>query len=195
MNNKDFTYLVNKDHTLPANFVPDDIVTIEFENEEIEKLANFGSKSMISKSILPYFDKMAEDAKKDGFVMLIDSGYRSYKRQQEVWDMFIDKVGLEETKKQVALPGTSEHQTGLAVDIAFIRNNQFYDDLKEEDPESIWLYNNAYKYGFILRYPKGKEDITGYKYEPWHYRYVGNPLATYLTENNLTLEEYYEKKR
>ena len=132
---------------------------------------------------------MAEDAKKDGFVMLIDSGYRSYKRQQEVWDMFIDKVGLEETKKQVALPGTSEHQTGLAVDIAFIRNNQFYDDLKGEDPESIWLYNNAYKYGFILRYPKG------YKYEPWHYRYVDNPLATYLTENNLTLEEYYEKKR
>ena len=110
MNNKDFTYLVNKDHTLPANFVPDDIVTIEFENEEIEKLANFGSKSMISKSILPYFDKMAEDAKKDGFVMLIDSGYRSYKRHQEIWDMFIAKVGLEETKNTSALTKNNSQQ-------------------------------------------------------------------------------------
>lgn len=194
INNKDFTYLVNKENPLKPNFVPDDIVTVEIEDKKIEKIVNFSSKSMISKSILPYFKQMAEDALKDGMIMIIDSGYRSYEMQQKVWDMFIEKVGLEQTKKQVALPGTSEHQTGIAMDIAFVRDNQFYDDLKEDDPESQWLMHNAYKYGFILRYPKGKEAITGYMYEPWHYRYVGVKLAKFLTLKGLTLEEYYMKK-
>ena len=93
----------------------------------------------------------------------------------------------------MAIPGSSEHQTGLAFDVAFIRNNEYSLIALETDPEIKWLLKNAYKYGFILRYPKDKENITGYSYEPWHYRFVGIKLAKMLYKNNLTLEEYYKK--
>ena len=98
----------------------------------------------------------------------------------------------DEAYKLVALPGTSEHQTGLAVDFAYYENGIYNDDVKEDDEEAIWLKNNCWKYGFILRYPKGKEHITGYKFEPWHFRFVGPKLAKKIYEENITLEEYYQ---
>ena len=107
-------------------------------------------------------------------------------------DNFVLKGCIINTSKNYALncsakPGHSEHQTGLAVDVEGSNND--YDKF-ESSIEFNWMINNSYKYGFILRYPKGKENITGFKYEPWHYRYVGIELAKYLYKNNLTLEEY-----
>lgn len=95
---------------------------------------------------------------------------------------------------KVALPGTSEHESGLAIDCGIVIDGEYIDELPENAPITKWIHENCYKYGFILRYPKGKEEITGYKYEPWHLRYVGPKLAKYLTENDLTLDEYYLNK-
>ena len=136
---------------------------------------------------------MKQDALKKGINLMVGSGYRSYDYQQVIWDHYVESKGLEEAKKFVAIPGSSEHQTGLAFDVAFIRNNEYSLIALETDPEIKWLLKNAYKYGFILRYPKDKENITGYSYEPWHYRFVGIKLAKMLYKNNLTLEEYYKK--
>ena len=99
--------------------------------------------------------------------------------------------GIEHANKYVAKPGTSEHQTGLAIDISIRRNNEILEATSEDDPEIKWLRRNSYKYGFILRFPKDKEKLTGYEYESWHYRYVGEKIATYIHDNNLCFEEYY----
>ena len=133
---------------------------------------------------------MREDALKNGLEIDIMSGYRDYFYQEKLYNRLLKEKGYAYTFRSVAKPGFSEHQTGLAVDICIYKDGLCYIEhditsIKESD----WLINNAHKYGFILRYPKGKEDITGYNYEPWHYRYVGS-LATYLYENDLTLEEY-----
>jgi len=114
---------------------------------------------------------------------------------QSVWDYYLEEIGLEETKKRVAPPGASEHQCGLAFDVAYITDGNYGDSITDEQEETKWMFANAHKYGFILRYPKGKEDITGYNYEPWHYRFVGVELASYLFENDITLEEYYLKNK
>ena len=106
-------------------------------------------------------------------------------------EIFSEKYGLERTEKYVAPPGASEHQSGLAIDVSCFRDGVFCDVLNDEDPEIVWLHQHCYEYGFILRYPKGKEDITGYAYERWHFRYVGKELAKTLHDNGLTLEEYY----
>lgn len=125
--------------------------------------------------------------------VILDSGYRSLEYQQQVFDYYVDRDGIDEAKKRVALVGTSEHHTGLAVDFALNVNGEYLDELSGNEQELIWLADNAYKYGFILRYPKGKESITGYNYEPWHFRYVGSKeIALDLKNRNLTLEEYLD---
>ena len=112
--------------------------------------------------------------------------------QKSVFDAEVNKVGYEKAVQAVAVPGNSEHQTGLSMDISsesaqFALTEQF-----GETAEGKWLANNAHRFGFILRYPKGKEGITGYQYESWHYRYVGVKAATEIYENQLTLEEYFK---
>lgn len=125
--------------------------------------------------------------------VILDSGYRSLEYQQQVFDYYVDRDGIDEAKKRVALVGTSEHHTGLAVDFALNVNGEYLDELSGNEQELIWLADKAYKYGFILRYPKGKESITGYNYEPWHFRYVGSKeIALDLKNRNLTLEEYLD---
>ena len=126
--------------------------------------------------------------------IIVDSGYRSYEYQEKVLKSLIEKKG-EKAYRLVALPGSSEHQTGLAMDIAYMKNGIYSDDVKDSDKEVEWMKKNSYKYGFILRYPKGKEEITGYDYEPWHYRFVGINLAKILYDQNITMEEYYSLKR
>ena len=96
----------------------------------------------------------------------------------------------EETARWTMPPGCSEHETGLAVDIV-ATDNQRLDDTQEQTPETIWLHENCWRFGFILRYPAGKEDVTGIDYESWHYRYVGIEAARYLTEQQLTLDEFW----
>ena len=120
----------------------------------------------------------------EGFSLALVSGYRSYQTQKSIYNNYIARWGQEYTDTVSARPGHSEHQTGLAFDVGELKNS--YGETKE----GIWLKENCHKYGFIIRYLKGKESITGYSYEPWHIRYVGVDIATEIMENNLTLEEY-----
>ena len=123
----------------------------------------------------------------------IRSGYRSFLESEEIFNEYKKIKGLEYANKYVAKPGTSEHNTGLAMDIVISKENDSNQNDYASD-EYFYLENIAYLYGFIIRYPKDKEKITGYEYEPWHLRYVGKDLAKYLKKNNLSLEEFYNKK-
>ena len=189
----DYTILVNKEHRLDEDYIPSNLVITDNNENNFHDFLDPTLKPMIDKIVFAHFKIMQEDAGKSGFNILIDSGYRSYKYQQDIWDDSINKIGLEETKRIVAPPGASEHQTGFAFDIGYIIDGIYTDDVSENQEESKWLFDNSYKYGFIIRYPKGKEDVTGYNYEPWHYRFVGIDLAKELYENDITLEEYYLK--
>ncbi len=171
-NTDSLSMLVNKFHYLPATYAPDDIVPIK------NWYAYDGHS--IKDEVYTQFIKMWEDAKDEGLNLIINSSYRTFEDQQEIYDSSNDDYASK--------PGFSEHQTGLALDIVTYdsMDNEF-----EKTDEFRWLQNNAYKYGFILRYPKGKEFLTGYAYESWHYRYLGVDLATKVYKSGLTYEEYY----
>ena len=136
------------------------------------------------------FKVKIKKAKEEGYTIRAVSAYRSYSYQANLYNNYVSKDGVSEADKYSARPGFSEHQTGLAIDVDNGISN--FNDF-ENTKEYKWMMENSYKYGFILRYPKDKEYITGYIYEPWHYRYVGVAIATFITQNNLTYEEYYFK--
>ena len=187
----DYTILINKENRLSYDYVPENLIATDQNENNFHNFMDPTLKPMIDAYVLPYFLEMQKEAKRAGFHILIDSGYRSFDYQQTVWNHYLNEIGLEETKKLVAPPGASEHQSGLSFDIAYMIDGELLDGIKDEQEETKWLFANAHKYGFILRYPKGKESITGYNYEPWHYRFVGVELACELYENDMTLEEYY----
>lgn len=181
--------LVNKDHPLPDDY-----------QVELKTLQN--GLTSVASSIYEQLKEMLTDGSEEGLEFCVASGYRSVESQQKILDHDISALmqqGLtyeeayEEKTRVVMPPGYSEHESGLAVDIAAL-SNQKLDDTQEETPENKWLQENCARYGFILRYPKGKEDITGIDYESWHFRYVGVEAAQYIMDHNLTLEEYLEKK-
>uniref|UniRef100_UPI003FEF07B3 M15 family metallopeptidase n=1 Tax=Candidatus Onthocola sp. TaxID=3085646 RepID=UPI003FEF07B3 len=187
----DVTVLVNKEHILDKDYVPLEMYVVDENENNFHQFKDASLKPMLRSDIKEYVDKLINDAQELGLPIIVDSGYRSFKYQQVILDALIKEKG-DEAFKLVALPGASEHQTGLAIDFAYYENGIYNDDVKENDKEAIWLKNNAWKYGFILRYPKGKENVTGYNFEPWHFRFVGLKLAKYLFKNDLTLEEYYK---
>ena len=187
----DVTVLVNKEHILDKDYVPLEMYVVDENENNFHQYKDASLKPMLRSDIKEYVDKFINDDQELGLPIIVDSGYRSFKYQQVVLDALIKEKG-DEAFKLVALPGASEHQTGLAIDFAYYENGIYNDDVKENDKEAIWLKNNAWKYGFILRYPKGKENVTGYNFEPWHFRFVGLKLAKYLFKNDLTLEEYYK---
>ena len=187
---EDIEILVNKDNLLDEKYIPNNLIETDQNENNFHKYIDPNLKPMVSNLIINDFFDLKKQALYDGFYFVIGSWYRSYKYQKAVWDYNVNKFGLEKTMIKVAIPGASEHQTGLAIDISVLRNGIFDTNYDLNDDEINWLINNSYKYGFILRYPKDKENITGIIYEPWHYRYVGKDLAYYLYENNITLEEY-----
>ena len=130
------------------------------------------------------FDTMQTEAECEGLEIYISSGFRSYEDQDRIYNNYASYDGYEAADTYSARPGFSEHQTGLAFDLNTIDNSFAY------TPEGEWVKNNAHKFGFIIRYPEGKEDITGYQYEPWHIRYLGVDKATEVYESGLTLEEF-----
>ena len=193
MNELPIDILVNKKNLLPRNYCPKNLVVTDQNENNFHKYKDPNLKPMVRADIYPYIQLMINDAKRDGVEFIIDSGYRSYNYQQVLLDNLIKEKGAE-AYTLIALPGSSEHQTGLAIDIAYYHNGVYDDNVKGEDKEAIWLANNSYKYGIILRYPKDKENITGFQYEPWHFRFVGLKLAEKLYKTNMTLDEYYSKK-
>ena len=144
---------------------------------------------------------MLSDAQAYGYRYWIASAYRSAEKQQRLVDEDVQsemKKGLSydealrQTYKETMPAGHSEHETGLALDI-LCSDNTNMDISQAEEPANIWLKENSYRYGFILRYPKEKEAITGIAYEPWHFRYVGKKAAAYMTKHTLTLEEFWDR--
>ena len=170
--------LVNKYYHLTSDYVPD-LVTVSSKH---------GTGSL-QKDTYDAFIKMYNDAYEQGLYLYVASPYRSYNRQNQLYTNYVKEDGQENADTYSARPGSSEHQTGLAFDLATANNYSI--SAFENTKEFTWVKENAHKYGFILRYPKDKTYITGYIYEPWHYRYVGVDIATYIYENNLTFEEYY----
>ncbi len=155
--------IVNKTYSLPNDYILDGL-TEEFNNA---------------------FFKMQNDAKKEGIYLNIISGYRSYDKQEKLYQNYVNKDGKNLADTYSARAGHSEHQSGLAADFNSLNTNFAYTD------EAKWLANNCYKYGFILRYPNGKENITGYIFEPWHFRYIGKEAENLYNNGNWsTLEEY-----
>lgn len=138
----------------------------------------------LDRTVQEAFNKMKGDAAKEGLTLWIASGYRSYDYQKNLYNRYVASDGQAKADTYSARAGHSEHQTGLCFDL-----NQVNDTFANT-PESAWVNANAHKYGFIVRYPKGKESITGYKYEPWHLRYLGVELATSVYNSGLCLEEY-----
>jgi len=173
--------LTNKFYSLDSTYNSDNMI-------KVSNQYSFGDDQLLTKDTLDAFIEMFNEAKKENLTLIINSSFRSFEDQEEIYNYYLNIKGEEETNKMAAKPGFSEHQTGLSIDIqtygSSTKNFEEFDEFK-------WLQNNAYKYGFILRYPKGKEYITGYEYESWHYRYVGIEAATYIYENNITFDEYY----
>ena len=178
-NPDDVLVLVNKNNQLLSNFIPKDLESISLKYSNKDKY--------LKKEAKIAFEKLSEDASNLGYRIVAVSAYRDYNYQNELFNYYVKEKGLNYALECSAKPGHSEHQTGLALDVE--GSNKDYDNF-ENSKEFIWMKDNAHKYGFILRYPKDKEHITGFKYEPWHYRYVGIEAAKYIYENNLTLEEY-----
>ena len=180
--------LVNKVFALPEDYIPGDLVRpdveFSFGNQDIEK-------SYMRQEAASALENMFADAKSQDIHLFAVSGYRSYQRQDDNFHNKVNKIGEEEAAKIVAYPGNSEHQTGLAMDISSQSANFKLTEQFGETPEGKWLMENAHRFGYILRYPKGLETITGYNYEPWHYRYVGLKAAAEIYKNQLTLEEYF----
>lgn len=138
----------------------------------------------VDQTALNAYYVMRDAALQEGFDIKILSSFRSYETQRGLYQRYVNTYGQAAADRFSAQPGKSEHQTGLAFDLGWI------DDTYGETAEGKWLAANCYKYGFIIRYPQDKEEITGYMYEPWHVRYLGNPLATEVHNSGLCLEEY-----
>ena len=187
-----YKILINKENLLPSDYVPETLIEV---HEPMGSKINPTYINRIDKEVYLHFKEMQQDALKEGYEIFIDSSFRSYEYQERVFNKTALEKGFDYATKYVAPPGGSEHQTGLAFDIIFRRNGEMIEEQLETDPEIIWLFNNAHKYGFILRYPKGKEEITGFNFEPWHFRYVTKELAEVLHNNGETLEEYYKKQK
>ncbi|WP_407936275.1 M15 family metallopeptidase [Litchfieldia alkalitelluris] len=191
INPENILSLVNKDYTLPSNYIPNNLVTpdvpFSFGNQDVPK-------RYIRAEAASALEELFAGAEKANIEIYAVSGYRSYVTQEAIYNAQVRKTGEADLANQlVALPGQSEHQTGLAMDISSKAVNTQLIEEFGDTKEGKWLAKHAHLYGFIIRYPKGKEDITGYQYEPWHVRYVGKEIAKTIFENDITLEEYFEK--
>lgn len=170
----DNVIIANKTYSLPSNFVPNNLVTINGYIKVVDYVKDA-------------YNELKSDSSVLGLNIYASSGYRSYSDQKYIYDNYVRMDGMVKADTYSARAGYSEHQTGLAIDLNTV------DMSFDGTSESNWLKDNCWKYGFIIRYPKDKENITGYMYEPWHIRYVGKELARVLYNNGnwLSLEEYY----
>jgi D-alanyl-D-alanine carboxypeptidase len=176
--------VVNKKHPLtPVDYAPTDLVYPDLPNPNHQPLRRAAAEALM---------RLSAAAGKAGLALSIESGYRSYQTQVEVYGGWVAARGQAAADEVSARPGTSEHQTGLAVDLAAVPPNCSLAACFGTTPHGTWLAANAWRYGFLLRYPADKVDVTGYDYEPWHFRFVGVALATKLHQDRReTLEEFF----
>lgn len=181
--------LVNPWHALPESY---SIHTVELVNGQ-----------SVDERCYPELQRMMDDCRAAGLSPYICSSFRTWEKQNRLFEEnvrtlmaqgYSEEEARVETAKNIAIPGTSEHQLGLAVDIVD-KNYQVLDEAQENTAVQKWLMENSWKYGFILRYPTDKSDITGIVYEPWHYRYVGKEAAEAIYNEGICLEEYLEKQK
>ncbi|MEG1254876.1 M15 family metallopeptidase [Clostridium sp.] len=173
--------LANKNYVLEDGYIPKDLVKVNVEFSE----GVTEEETYMTKEAAKALEKLVEGASEENINLYGLSGYRSYSTQKNLYEYNVQTQGKEYSDKYVAKPGASEHQLGEAMDLA-----ADWGWIYEGCAEATWIANNAYKYGFIVRYEQGKENITGYNYEPWHVRYVGKDTAKQVYNQGLTLEEY-----
>lgn len=188
----DYMVLVNKTNKLPSDW--------EEKVELVDTKNAWDEDIKVEKEAYKQYRKLEKELKDEGIIIRLDSTYRSVKAQQELWDEWSadPEKGPEYVKKYVAVPGYSEHHTGLAIDVCLEKDGELIydnDEMKAEKEIFKKIHSKLAKYGFILRYPEGKKDITGYDYEPWHLRYINNPkIAKEIMDKDLTFEEYLKNK-
>ncbi|RPF50149.1 D-alanyl-D-alanine carboxypeptidase family protein [Aquisalibacillus elongatus] len=176
--------IVNKDRRLPMDFEPKNLVEPNVKNDH-------STKKLMRKEAADALEELFAGAEEAGYELYAQSGYRSIDTQRRIYNNNVNTRGQEWADKYSAVPGHSEHHTGLTMDVtiaalAFNLENSF-----GNTPEGQWVAEHAHEYGFVIRYPEGKSDITGYSYEPWHLRYFGEEMATDIYESGLTVEEYF----
>ncbi|WP_223594268.1 M15 family metallopeptidase [Neobacillus bataviensis] len=179
--------LVNKQHKLPENYSPEDLVDANIPFIFKEKSEKRKMRAAAASAI----EKLFTGAKKQGVNLLGVSAYRSHIAQTALFNSYVKQDGYEKASTYSAVPGTSEHETGLAIDVTGGDGRCAAEECFGGTKEAKWLQKHAADYGFIIRYPKGKSAITGYTYEPWHLRYVGKTMAKKIMSRDITLEEYY----
>ncbi|MFR2743990.1 MAG: M15 family metallopeptidase [Clostridium saudiense] len=185
--NDELFILVNKNNKLAIDYEPNTLVDSDIAFEEYIDCKQLDERTSNAAK------EMFNAALKENINLIAISGYRSYSVQENLYNSRVEVKGIEKTRQYTAEAGASEHQTGLAIDI--VCNDYPYLDEGFENTDAFkWLYNNCYKYGFILRYQKGKEDITGYNYEPWHFRYIGDvDIAKDIMERGICFEEFIDE--
>lgn len=185
---KGLLILVNKAHPIGQDYKPDDLTKIEAYAPDRSETTRY-----MRTEAAEAFHRMVDKAAGDGVELKMTTAYRSYDFQKILFDNYVEKEGEEKANTFSAKPGQSEHQTGLAVDVSSPSVDYQLSDDYGKTKEGKWIADEAYRFGFILRFPKGKEEITGYQYEPWHLRYVGLAAAKEIHEEGLTLEEFLQK--
>jgi zinc D-Ala-D-Ala carboxypeptidase len=179
--------LVNKQNKLPDGYAPNDLVDV---NVAYATSAT-AEKRKLRQEAATALENMFAGANQQGISLLGVSGYRSHATQTYLFNYYVEKDGYENAITYSAVPGTSEHETGLSIDVTGGDGKCAVQDCFGDTNEAKWLQEHGSEYGYIIRYPKGKEGITGYKYEPWHIRYVGAAIAKEIMSKGITLEEYY----
>lgn len=180
-------WVVNKTRPLPAGYVPPDLVI-----PEVRRRLSGTSQMQYANQAVPDLKEMFAAASSDGVTLVFGSGYRSEALQRQFYNGYVAADGQAAADRLSARPGTSEHQTGLSFDATSTSQACHLETCFEDRPEGKWLRENAYKYGFIIRYPRDKEHITGYDYEPWHMRWVGKELSQEMQRTGIqTLEEFF----
>ena len=180
--------VVNKDRPISTDYVPADLVLANVNRREDKSDEELMLRQEVATSLEDMFSAATSEA---GLALLLGSAYRSAALQETYYSNYVATSGQEEADKFSAKPGTSEHQTGMSADISSDDKTCYLEICFSETPEGMWLAENAHRFGFIIRYQEGKEEITGYQYEPWHVRYVGEDLAKEIYESNVTLEEFF----
>lgn len=184
-----YDIVINREHRLSVRERPKDLI----EPDIVFAPDAQGERRLMRRQAAYWLERLFMEAEQQGIMLAGVSAYRSYERQKEIYEESLKRRGAEHTRRYIAPPGGSEHQSGLAIDVSCADEGYELEESFAQTREGIWLARNASLYGYVIRYPKGKEHITGYGYEPWHIRYVTKPLAFYLTKMQIVLEEYKEQ--